>query len=150
MSFGTLEQLSNQIAHALQEKLSLFPGDAVAICMPMTPESIAIYLGIVKSGCVVVSIADSFSAREIALRCSLANAKAIFTQDVIYRSAKFLPLYDRVLQADSILREQTSDEKETKSEETNGGDAHYSPMRVVVLPGMLVRSGNVYFLLEYI
>jgi acetyl-CoA synthetase len=65
MSFGVLHRRSNQIAHAIQTKLALSPGDAIGICMPMTPESIAIYLGIVKSGCTVVFIADSFSATEI-------------------------------------------------------------------------------------
>jgi acetyl-CoA synthetase len=67
--------------------------------MPMTPESVAIYLGIVKAGCAVVSIADSFSAIEIETRMRLSDAKGIFTQDVIYRDAKVLPLYTRVLEA---------------------------------------------------
>eukprot|EP00536_Pseudo-nitzschia_multiseries_P001634 jgi/Psemu1/181537/e_gw1.21.18.1 len=102
MSFETLDRLSNQIANGITHKLKLGPnpGDAVGICMPMTPECVAIYLGIVKAGCVVVSIADSFSPDEIATRCRLSNAKAIFTQDVVFRGAKFLPLYRRVLEAD--------------------------------------------------
>jgi len=96
MSFGVLNKLSNQIANAIGQKLNLGKGDPIGICMPMTPESVAIYLGIVKAGCVVVSIADSFSAIEIETRCRLSGAKAIFTQDVIYRGAKFLPLYTRI------------------------------------------------------
>jgi len=96
MSFGVLNKLSNQVANAIGQKLNLGKGDAIGICMPMTPESVAIYLGIVKAGCVVVSIADSFSAIEIETRCRLSNAKAIFTQDVIYRGSKFLPLYTRI------------------------------------------------------
>jgi acetyl-CoA synthetase len=133
MSFQVLQRLSNQIANALQQKLGLEPGDAVGICMPMTPESIAIYLGIVKAGCVVVSIADSFSASEIAMRCRLGNAKAVFTQDVIYRGAKFLPLYERVVQAGDLVQQQRSldEAKETKSAEDDG------PLRIIVLPGML-------------
>ena len=82
----------SQVAHAVQYKLHLSPGSAVGICMPMTPESVAIYLGIIKAGmfsnfkhvlilvwssllltftdrvfpgCAVVSIADSFSAAEV-------------------------------------------------------------------------------------
>ncbi len=42
----------------------------------------AIYLGIIRAGCVVVSIADSFSATEIASRLRIARAKLIFTQDL--------------------------------------------------------------------
>ena len=38
MSFSVLDRLSNQIANAIQQKLKLSKGDAVAVCMPMTPE----------------------------------------------------------------------------------------------------------------
>ncbi|NEQ26659.1 MAG: AMP-binding protein, partial [Microcoleus sp. SIO2G3] len=77
------------------------PGDAIAITMPMTAESIAIYLGIVKAGCVVVSIADSFAAAEIAMRLYVSKAKAIFTQEYILRSGKQLPLYSKVVDANA-------------------------------------------------
>lgn len=123
MSFKTLDYLSNQIANGITHKLGLKPDDAVGICMPMTPESVAIYLGIIKAGCVVISIADSFSPDEIATRCRLSNAKAIFTQDVIFRGAKFLPLFQRVLEADQIVQE------------LEKGDSQ--SMKIVVLPGML-------------
>jgi acetyl-CoA synthetase len=138
MSFGVLDRLSNRIANALSTKLNMTSGDAVAVCMPMTPESIAIYLGILKAGCVVISIADSFSAEEIATRCRLGNAKVIFTQDVIFRGAKFLPLFGRVLDADGLVvegkmdKETFDDSKETKSDcETSDS------MKIVVLPGLL-------------
>ena len=138
MSFSVLERLSNQIAHSIQNRMQLVPGDAVAICMPMTPESIAIYLGIVKAGCVVVSIADSFSATEIATRCRLGNAKALFTQDVIYRGAKFLPLFTRVLEADDILETEraSSDGDEAKETKSDSGN-DVERLKVVVLPGLL-------------
>ncbi|KAG7365141.1 acyl-CoA synthetase/AMP-acid ligase [Nitzschia inconspicua] len=144
MSFGRLDALSNRIANGLFSKLKLQVGDAVGICMPMTPESIAIYLGVVKAGLVVVSIADSFSPEEIATRCRLSNAKAIFTQDVIYRGAKFLPLFGRVLQADAMIQAEKEksrnksdfdDAKETKSD--SGLDDNDICMRIIVLPGML-------------
>jgi acetyl-CoA synthetase len=77
------------------------PGDAIAIDMPMTAESVAIYLGIIKAGCVVVSIADSFAANEIATRLHLSQAKGIFTQDCIRRAGKQLPLYAKVVEADA-------------------------------------------------
>jgi acetyl-CoA synthetase len=38
------------------------------------------YLGIVLAGCVVVAVADSFPAAEIAARLRIAGAKAIVTQ----------------------------------------------------------------------
>lgn len=48
--------------------------------MPMNVSSVIIYLAIVLAGYVVVSIADSFSPREIAMRLELSKSKAIFTQ----------------------------------------------------------------------
>jgi acetyl-CoA synthetase len=77
----------------------LNPGDAVAIDMPMTADSVVVYLGIVLAGCAVVSIADSFAADEIRVRLDIAGAKAIFTQDVIERGGRQLPLYERVVDA---------------------------------------------------
>lgn len=100
MNVRELEAMTNRVANGLRD-LGLDPGDAVAIDMLMTTESVAIYLGIVKAGCVVVSIADSFAAEEIATRLRIANAKAIFTQDVILRGGKRLPLYENVKQADA-------------------------------------------------
>ena len=76
-------------------------GDAVAIDLPMTAESVAIYLGIVWIGAVVISIADSFQAAEIATRLRVGNAVLVFTQDHILRGAKALPLYQRVCAADA-------------------------------------------------
>lgn len=128
LSYKTLNSLSNKIANGITQKLGVQVGDAIGICMPMTPEAVAIYIGIVKAGCVVVSIADSFSSEEIAARCKLAGAKTIFTQDVIYRDRgkKFLPLLDRVLGADQIVL-RSQEEKTTEC----------SSMRIVILPGNL-------------
>ncbi|MFS8025194.1 hypothetical protein Hanom_Chr16g01472061 [Helianthus anomalus] len=46
----------------------------------MNVKSVVIYLAIVFSGYVVVSIVDSFAASEISTRLVLSKAKAIFTQ----------------------------------------------------------------------
>ena len=56
-------------------------------------------VGIILCGCVAVSIADSFSTKEIEIRLRIAGAKAIFTQDAIHRGGKTLPLYSRVAAA---------------------------------------------------
>jgi acetyl-CoA synthetase len=101
-SYKALHRLTNRVANGLGN-LGFQPGDAIAIDLPMTPESVAIYLGIIKAGCVVVSIADSFAAAEIATRLRLAKAKAIFTQDYIQRGGKQLPLYAKVIAAAAPL-----------------------------------------------
>ncbi|MBD3885707.1 AMP-binding protein [Phormidium tenue FACHB-886] len=101
-TYKELAALTNRVANGLVD-LNFQPGDAIAIDLPMTAEAVAIYLGIIKAGCVVVSIADSFAAAEIATRLRLASAKAIFTQDWILRCGKQLPLYAKVIEAKAPL-----------------------------------------------
>ena len=100
VSYGELARLTNRVANGLVDA-GFGKGDAIAIDMPMTAESVAIYLGIVAAGCVAVSIADSFAAHEIQMRLHLSGARAIFTQDFIPRGGKRLPLYERVAAADA-------------------------------------------------
>ncbi|CAM8961412.1 unnamed protein product [Rhodiola kirilowii] len=96
----TLAELRAQVmlvANALEGFFS--KGDAIAIAMPMTVYAVIIYLGIVLAGYVVVSIADSFAAKEIKTRLQISHAKAIFTQDFIVRGGLKYPLYSRVVDA---------------------------------------------------
>ena len=99
-TYHELESLTNRVANGLVE-IGMKQGDAIAIDMPMTAESVAVYLGIVKAGCVVVGIADSFAPDEIATRLRIGNVKAIFTQDYINRAGKRLPLYEKVIAANA-------------------------------------------------
>ena len=99
-TYKELHALTNRVANGLLEA-GFNIGDAIAVAMPMTVESVAIYLGIVKAGDVVVSIAESFAPHEIAVRLRIAGAKAIFTQDDIPRGGKLLPLYAKVVEADA-------------------------------------------------
>lgn len=94
-SFAELDRLSNRVAASLVA-MGLEKGDAVAIDMMMTAEAVAIYLGVIKAGMAVVSIPDSFPEGEIAKRLRLGQAKAIFTQDVMPRGSKQLPMYEKV------------------------------------------------------
>ncbi|MBD1863203.1 AMP-binding protein [Trichocoleus sp. FACHB-46] len=100
LTYGELRSLVNQVSNGLVE-LGLRPGDAIAVVLPMTVEAVVIYLGIVQAGCVVVSVADSFAAPEIAIRLQIAQAKAVFTQALILRAGKQLPLYTKVIEAQS-------------------------------------------------
>ncbi|HSW69879.1 MAG TPA: AMP-binding protein [Gammaproteobacteria bacterium] len=113
-SYGELDKLSNQVANSLIKK-GFIPGDALAIDMTMNFYAIAIYLGIIKMGGVVVSIADSFSSKEIASRLRIANAKGIFTQDVILRDEKIISLYEKVAEANPPLVIVLSSENKLKN-----------------------------------
>jgi len=66
------------VANALDSTFS--KGDVIAIDMPMTLTAVVIYLAVILSGRVVVTIADSFATREIATRLRVSKAKVIFTQ----------------------------------------------------------------------
>lgn len=100
LTYGELNDLSNRIANSLI-KCGLEKGNAIAIAMPMNIYAIAIYLGILKIGGIVVSIADSFSSQEIATRLKIADAKAVFTQDFSLWGGKKIPLYEKVKEAAS-------------------------------------------------
>jgi acetyl-CoA synthetase len=98
MSYADLDAASNRFANALRD-FGAGPRTAVAIAMPMTIESVIAYLGIVKAGAVVVSVADSFAPEEIRTRLSIAAAEIVVTQDVVQRGGKTLPMYDKVVAA---------------------------------------------------
>jgi acetyl-CoA synthetase len=98
LSLAELDTLSSRVAHGLANH-GYSRGDAIAIDMPMTSTCVAIYLGVVRAGMAVVSIADSFAPAEIEARLQIAGARAIFTQDAIRRGGKRLPLYEKVTQA---------------------------------------------------
>lgn len=94
-----LISLVNQIANGLR-RLDIKKGDYIAIDMAMTVESVAIYLAGIKAGNPVVTIADSFTSDEIKVRLKITKPKIIFTQDVLKRGVKLLPLYQKVLEAE--------------------------------------------------
>ena len=96
----SLKKYVNRIANSLSD-FGLKPGDRIAIDMPMTLEAAAIYLAGLKAGITVVTIADSFSPNEIAIRLKITSPKLIFTQDVINRAGKKLPLYEKLLASDT-------------------------------------------------
>lgn len=95
-----LEKYVNRIANSIAD-LGLIQGDFIAIDMPMTLEAVAIYLAGIKAGYPVVTIADSFSANEIAVRLNITKPKLIFTQDFIKRAGKALPLYEKIVRANA-------------------------------------------------
>ncbi len=95
-----LQKLVNQIANGLI-KLDIKKGDFIAIDMAMTVEAVAIYLAGIKAGNPVITIADSFTSNEIDIRLKITNPKIIFTQDVLLRAGKTLPLYQKVIEANA-------------------------------------------------
>jgi acetyl-CoA synthetase len=98
VTYEELEMLVNLVANGLAAA-GLAPGDAIALYMPMNLECVAAYLGIIRAGCVVVSIADSFAAPEVARRLEIANAAAIITVSSFQRGGRSIELYQTVCEA---------------------------------------------------
>ena len=98
-SYGELQLLVQRVAAGLRAA-GFVPGDRIAVLMPMTPISVAVYLGIIYAGCVAVSIADSFASPEIQRRMQIADAKGVICADRFSRAGKTIDLYERVLQAE--------------------------------------------------
>jgi acetyl-CoA synthetase len=97
-TYGELDRLSNRFARALAES-GLPRSASVALVMPMTLEVVAAYLGVIKAGYAVASIADSFAPDEITTRMRLAKSEAAVTLDVMPRAGKALPMYRKVVDA---------------------------------------------------
>ncbi len=100
VTYGELEAMVNAVASGLMAH-GYAAGDTVALYMPMNVACVAAYLGIVRAGCAVVSIADSFAPKEVASRLRLGKARGIITVDAFVRGSKRVGLYDKVREADA-------------------------------------------------
>ncbi|GFR42552.1 hypothetical protein Agub_g3459 [Astrephomene gubernaculifera] len=93
---GELAGRAAHIAACIRRRFE--PGSPLALYLPLSPASAALYLGCVLAGCCVVSVADSFSAGELRTRLALAGAVGVFTQDVVLRGGRAHPLYEKVVE----------------------------------------------------
>ena len=98
VTYGELEAQVNRVANGLRGQ-GFEPGSRIALYMPMTIECVAAYLGIVRAGCAVVSIADSFAPQEVGRRLEIAKADGIITVDEFSRGGRSIPLFDKVCAA---------------------------------------------------
>jgi acetyl-CoA synthetase len=97
-TYGELKVLVNRASCGFA-RLGLPAGSAVALFMPMNLECVVAYLAVVRAGLRVISIADSFSAGELARRLELGRARLVVTQDAYLRGGREVRLYDRVKEA---------------------------------------------------
>ncbi len=98
VTYEELEMLVNLVANGLAAA-GFAPGDAIALYMPMNLECVAAYLGIIRAGCTVVSIADSFAAPEVARRLEIAEAATVITVSSFQRGGRSIELYQTVREA---------------------------------------------------
>src|SRR5713101_191927 len=84
LTYGALEKLSNQLAHALIEK-RVVPGDRIGIYLHKSPAAIASIFGVMKTGACYVPVdqsAPGLRVVEIARQC---NFRALITSSSLYQ-----------------------------------------------------------------
>lgn len=126
-TYGELKLLVNRFSNGLLEN-GFVTEDRIALYLPMTTECVIAYLGIIKAGCQVVSIADSFPSAEIEKRMKISNAKAIVTVDKYKRNGKNIDLYKKVKELNigfAIVINSESKNKNNKND-LRSGDIYWS------------------------
>ncbi|MGI0149781.1 MAG: AMP-binding protein, partial [Thermoplasmata archaeon] len=98
MSYRELDRLAARVANGL-ERLGTVPGDRIALYLPMTAESVAIYLGVILAGRCVVGIADTSAPADFEKRSRIAAAKAVFTVEAYLRDGKQQAIYEKLIAA---------------------------------------------------
>ncbi|HII40774.1 MAG TPA: AMP-binding protein, partial [Thermoplasmata archaeon] len=97
MTYGDLRRLASRVAHGL-ESVGVRPGERIALDLPMTPESVAIYLGTILAGRSVVGVADASAPLDVEKRVRIGGAKAVFTIDSYVRDGKEHGIYEKVVE----------------------------------------------------
>ena len=78
LAWGELQDLANQAAHVLRE-LGVERGDRVAVVLPPTPETAAIFFGVWKLGAILLSMSVLYGDDSIRHRLSDSGAKLVVT-----------------------------------------------------------------------
>jgi acetyl-CoA synthetase len=90
-TYAELHAEAKRISAALRG-LSIAKGDRIAIYMPTSAEAIALMLGAIRIGAVIIVIFAGFGSGALGERVRLAGAKALFATDVTYRKGKDVAL----------------------------------------------------------
>jgi len=79
LSYTELDEASNKVANALI-KMGVEKGDRVALLLPNSPDFVAIYFGIVKSGGIAVPLDTRYKVDELASLCDNCRPKVLATE----------------------------------------------------------------------
>ena len=83
-SYLELAAETARCANALRE-LGIGPGDAVGLCLPMIPETVALFLACSKVGAIVCPLFSGYGAGAIAVRLQDCRAKLLVVADGFLR-----------------------------------------------------------------
>ena len=98
MTLGELRGLAARVAHGL-DRFGVPKDGRAALYLPMTAESVAIYLGIVLSGRCAIGIADASAPLDVEKRVRISGAQAVFTIDAYVRDGKEQRIYAKAVAA---------------------------------------------------
>ncbi|MGI8617288.1 MAG: acyl-CoA synthetase, partial [Actinomycetota bacterium] len=90
-TYGELRRQTDRLARALR-RLGVGLGDAVAIFMPMTPETVAAVMACSKIGAIWVPIFSGFGVDAVAVRLNDANVRVVLTADAFLRKGRAVPM----------------------------------------------------------
>ena len=101
LAWGELQDLANQAAHVLRAH-AIERGDRVAVVLPATPETAAIFFGVWKLGAILLSMSVLYGDESIRHRLSDSAAKLVVTDAATAKrfddsSAQLLVLDDHTL-----------------------------------------------------
>ncbi len=80
------------LAAAVLQKLGVAAGDAVGLCMPMLPETVALFLACARLGAMIVPLFSGYGAAAIASRLQDCEAKVLCIADRFLRRGAQVPL----------------------------------------------------------
>lgn len=128
-SYEHLHTQINKIANGLIN-LGLKKGARITIYSPLIPEAVAFYLGVIKAGMIVVSVADSFTAKELEQRMTIANSKHCFLLESYSYREKVINLKHKTDNIEGIHRiilgENIEDHEDTISFDQFLGDEDFN------------------------
>ena len=87
VTYKELYKEVNKFSNAIKE-LGIKKGDRVGIYMPMVPEIVVAFLGIIKIGAIAIPIFSGFGGHALAQRLDIAGAKLLITADGSVRRGK--------------------------------------------------------------
>ena len=90
-TYAELLQEARAIGRGLRA-MGIGRGDRIAIYMPTCEEAIALMLGAIRIGAVIIVVFAGFGSGALGERIRLAGAKAVFATDITYRKGKDVPL----------------------------------------------------------
>jgi len=95
LTYEKLNKQVNKFSNALKE-LGIKKGDRVGIYMPMVPEIVVAFLGIIKIGAISIPIFSGFGGHALAQRLDIASAKLLITADGSKRRGKSVNIKNEV------------------------------------------------------